>query len=86
MAIHPFLVIIINFILNYVADNADEIIDSIRKQFPLADSDPELRNAIQEFGYDPTELTLDNLNKVLLAKKQSTDALARVLLNKTTIL
>ena len=82
----PLLSIILVKLLDYIGEHATEIIDAIKKEFDLTESDVGISNALQELGYSPTE---DNLNKVhdlLVQKNEDPNKLANVLINNATIL
>lgn len=79
----PIVALILGKILDYLADHADEIIDAIKNQFLSAKNDPEVRAAVQELGYAPTEENLTKLNDLLEAKGEDTGKLASILVTKT---
>lgn len=80
----PIITLIIGKLLDYLADNADEIIQKIKDQF-LSAKDPEVAAAIQEFGYEPNEESLTKLNDCLAAKGEDVGQLAKILINSATV-
>lgn len=81
----PILTLIIGKILDYIADNADEIIQKIKDQFLSAREDPEVVAALQNFGYDPNQETLNSLTTILENKKEDVGQLAKILVNSATV-
>lgn len=81
----PILTLIISKILDYIADNADEIIQKIKDQFLSAREDPEVVAALQDFGYEPTEEKLAALNGLLETKGEDSQQLAKILINSATV-
>jgi len=81
----PIFALLLGKVLEYLADNAEEIVEKIREQFSGVKDDPEVKTSLQEFGFDPTEETLTNLNDVLESKGEDTQKLARVILNNANV-
>lgn len=81
----PIVVLILGKILDYLADHADEIVQAIKDQFLIAETDPDVRAAVQELGYAPNEENLTKLHDVLKEKGEDTEKLAKILVNKTIV-
>lgn len=81
----PIIAIILGKLLDYVAAHSDEIVDAIKNKFHIAKTDPEVQAAVQEFGYEPNEKSLDNLHGVLKAKGEDSEQLATLLINQATV-
>lgn len=77
--------LILSKILDYVADHIDEIIDAIKDQFDIFETDPEVKQAVQELGYSPCKENLDKLSNLLEKKGEDPAKLAAILLNKTQV-
>jgi hypothetical protein len=85
-AVMPYIVnLIIGSILDYLANHADEIIRAIKETFSIADTDPEVRQAVQEIGYSPTQENLEKLSSLLEKKGEDPSKLAAILVNKTQV-
>lgn len=77
--------LIIGKILDYLADNADEIVTAIKEKFHIVETDPELRGAVQELGFSPTEENLHSVAKLLEEKGEDPAKLAALLVTKTVV-
>ena len=81
----PIVALLLGKVLEYLADNAEEIVEKIREQFSGVKDDPEVVASLQKFGFDPTEETLTSLNDVLESKGEDTQKLASVILNNANV-
>lgn len=81
----PIVILILGKILDYLSEHADEIIEAIKEQFLSAQNDPEVKIALQELGYAPTEENLKKLSEILEAKGEDTGKLASILVTKTVV-
>ena len=79
----PIVILMLARILSYITENAEEVAAAIKERFPIANTDPEVSNLIQELGYEPTEDKLNSLHDVLKAKGENPAELAALLVNKT---
>ena len=79
----PIVTLIISRIIDYIANNPDEIISAVKEQFPSLADNSGFQVALQELGYDPTEDKLNVLHDMLDAKGENPAFLAQVLVNKT---
>lgn len=77
----PFVTLLLSELLNFIGRNADTIIAEIKERF-LDDSDIELRNSIQEFGYSPDEPGLNMLSEKLKIRGHEPEELVKLLVNK----
>lgn len=81
----PIVGLILSKILDYLADHADEIVQAIKDNFPGAEQDPEMKNAILDLGYAPTEEALTKLHNIMIKKNHDIDKLAGILVSKTVV-
>lgn len=81
----PIVVLILGKVLDYIAENADEIVDAIKDEFLTAKTDTEVQAAIQEFGYAPDEESLGKLHDLLEKKGEDVEKLASILVTKTIV-
>lgn len=81
----PLLAVILGKLLDYVAEHADDIVEAIKKQFEIKDSDTSMLNALKELGYAPTEENLNKVHDLLVASGKDGSKLADVLINETTV-
>lgn len=81
----PIFALLLGKVLEYLADNAEEIVEKIQEQFSSVKDDPEVKTSLQEFGFDPTEETLANLHDVLESKGEDPQKLASVILNNANV-
>lgn len=81
----PIVVLILGKILDYLAEHADEIIQAIKDQFSIVETDPEVRAAVQELGYAPTEENLTKVHNLLEKKGEDVGELAKILVNRTVV-
>ena len=77
--------IILQKLLEYLVDNADEILEKIKGSFVTARMDTEVIDAVNDFGYQPTEESLTKLHEVLEAKGEDTQQLAKILINNAHV-
>lgn len=80
----PFLTILFSKLLDYLADNSDEIVKAL-KDLLLKEHDQEIANAINDLGFEPNEDTLSRLYNVVEKKKKNTEDFASLLLTKAKI-
>jgi hypothetical protein len=85
MALPVLVQLLLNFLLSYLAENADAIIDKIKSEYLGLKDDAEVQGAIQEIGYNPTEESLNKLHDLVQARGEDPAKIAKVLLNETTV-
>ncbi|MBL0320540.1 MAG: hypothetical protein IPP74_14790 [Alphaproteobacteria bacterium] len=81
----PYVLVILNLILDYIANNADEIVKAIKDKFLTSKTVPAVVSAIQEFGYAPSGENLEKLHTVLKENGEDADQLAKILINSATV-
>lgn len=82
--LNPFITIVIGKILDYVLENADEVVEAIRDQIGCKD-DPEVKDTMSEFSYDPSPDNLLKLHNLLEKKGEDPEKLASLLVSKTVV-
>ena len=85
MALPIFVTLILRYVLEYLADNSETIINLLKDEFLSLKDDDEVQNAIQELGYAPTEASLEKLHELVKARNEDPNKIAKVLLNQTEI-
>lgn len=80
----PFVQLILTKLIDYIAKNAEEYILKLKDHF-LKTEDPEIAQAIQEVGFEPSEDNLAKLNNILVAKGYGSDELVKTLINSAQV-
>lgn len=81
----PIFSVILGTILEFLADNAADVIRAIKKEYFDYDNDAEVQVAINEFGYEPNEANLTKLNDLLVSKGAAPEKLAKVIVNTAQV-
>lgn len=82
---HPFLILIVGKLLDFLSEHSDDIVKLIRDQFDSATNDTEVKKALNEFENDPTEESFVALHDKLEAKGEDTQKLAKMVINEATV-
>lgn len=80
----PVLVLILSKVLDFVSNNADEIVKAIKEEFGITEEHIE-NSLLNDFVYEPSEEKLNKLYEVLKGKNKDADKLASILINKTEV-
>lgn len=80
----PFVQLILVKLIDFIAKNAEKYILELKDKF-LKTEDPEIAQAIQEVGFEPSEDNLNKLNAILVAKGYGQDELATTLINSAQV-
>ena len=81
----PIVTLLLAKVLDYLAEHSGEIIKAIKERFVIANTDPHIKTALQELGYNPNAENLDKVHDLLLAHNEDVGDLAKILINKTNI-